>query len=35
MILVVGGFGRNAFLFNRISEYAAERGIETRTPDAP
>jgi hypothetical protein len=35
MILVVGGFGRNEYLFRRITEYANERGIETRTPDAP
>jgi len=35
MILVVGGFGRNVYLFNKITAYANERGIETRTPDSP
>jgi hypothetical protein len=32
MILVVGGFGRNAYLYKKIEEYAQARGIQTRRP---
>jgi hypothetical protein len=35
MILVVGGFGMNQYLFNKITEYARARGIFTRQPQHP
>ncbi|KAH8659361.1 hypothetical protein BGZ60DRAFT_382721 [Tricladium varicosporioides] len=35
MVIVVGGFGRNNYLYNRISEYCEQRGILTRRPAAP
>lgn len=35
MVLVVGGFGRNAYLYRKIEEYCKERGIGTRTPQFP
>ncbi|KAK3332846.1 hypothetical protein B0T19DRAFT_448679 [Cercophora scortea] len=35
MVFVVGGFGRNRYLYRRIQEYCKERGIETRQPAWP
>jgi hypothetical protein len=35
MILVVGGFGMNKYLFNKVTEYAQARGIFTRQPQHP
>ncbi|KAF2685161.1 actin-like ATPase domain-containing protein [Lentithecium fluviatile CBS 122367] len=33
MVLVVGGFGRNAYLFKKIEEYCRERDILARKPN--
>jgi hypothetical protein len=35
MVLVVGGFGRNPYLYLKIQEYCAARGISTRQPMNP
>ncbi|KAK6356035.1 hypothetical protein TWF718_000409 [Orbilia javanica] len=35
MVLVVGGFGRNQYLYRKIKEYCSTRGIETRQPKFP
>jgi hypothetical protein len=35
MVLVVGGFGRNAYLYKRIETYCSARGIVTRQPKFP
>ncbi|KAH7141116.1 hypothetical protein EDB81DRAFT_692772 [Dactylonectria macrodidyma] len=35
MVIVVGGFGRNAYLYKKIEEYAQARGIQTRRPKNP
>jgi len=35
LVLVVGGFGRNAYLYSKIEEYARARGIQTRRPKFP
>ncbi|KAK6337277.1 hypothetical protein TWF730_002683 [Orbilia blumenaviensis] len=35
MVLVVGGFGRNKYLYRKIQEYCSTRGIGTRQPKFP
>jgi tRNA A37 threonylcarbamoyltransferase TsaD len=35
MVLVVGGFGRNEYLYGKVVDYCRQRGIETRQPLAP
>lgn len=35
MVILVGGFGRNSYLFKKVSEYCSERGILTRKPNFP
>ncbi|KAK6499972.1 hypothetical protein TWF481_010329 [Arthrobotrys musiformis] len=35
MVLVVGGFGRNQYLYRKIKEYCSAKGIETRKPKFP
>ncbi|ORY18798.1 hypothetical protein BCR34DRAFT_472752 [Clohesyomyces aquaticus] len=35
MVIVVGGFGRNEYLFKKVTEYCNERGILARQPTFP
>lgn len=35
MVILVGGFGRNAYLFKKVSEYCAEHDILARKPTFP
>lgn len=35
LVLVVGGFGRNNYLYGKIDEYCQRRGIQTRRPGFP
>lgn len=35
LVLVVGGFGRNDYLYRRIEEYCQGRGIQARRPGFP
>lgn len=35
MVLVVGGFGRNEYLFSKITQYCKERNMTTRKPQFP
>ncbi|KAK6544698.1 hypothetical protein TWF694_001384 [Orbilia ellipsospora] len=35
MVFVVGGFGRNPYLYSQIQDYCNKRGIETRQPMFP
>ncbi|KAK3899799.1 hypothetical protein C8A05DRAFT_46227 [Staphylotrichum tortipilum] len=35
LVLVVGGFGRNQYLYRKIDEYCQGRGIQTRRPGFP
>ncbi|KAM7198281.1 hypothetical protein V8F33_005072 [Rhypophila sp. PSN 637] len=35
MVFVVGGFGRNPYLYKKIQEYCSQRGIQTRQPPFP
>ncbi|KAK3997750.1 hypothetical protein QBC44DRAFT_228707 [Cladorrhinum sp. PSN332] len=35
MVFVVGGFGRNPYLYRKVQEYCQQRGIETRQPPRP
>ncbi|KAK4161725.1 hypothetical protein QBC43DRAFT_357267 [Cladorrhinum sp. PSN259] len=35
MVFVVGGFGRNPYLYRKIQEYCQQRGIGTRQPPRP
>jgi hypothetical protein len=35
MVLVVGGFGKNAYLYKKIEEYCKQRSIVVRQPKSP
>ncbi|KAL8400786.1 hypothetical protein RB594_000976 [Gaeumannomyces avenae] len=35
MVFLVGGFGRNIYLFKKIQEYCTARGMQTRQPAHP
>ncbi|KAK0726065.1 hypothetical protein B0H67DRAFT_480099 [Lasiosphaeris hirsuta] len=35
MVFVVGGFGRNPYLYRKVQEYCSQRGIGTRQPQFP
>jgi len=35
MVFVVGGFGRNPYLYRKVQEYCSQRGIGTRQPQNP
>jgi hypothetical protein len=34
-VFVVGGFGRNQYLFSRIKDYCEAKGIQARQPGFP
>ncbi len=35
MVFVVGGFGRNQYLYSKIQEYCEGKDIQTRLPMFP